>query len=72
MHRQRTHLGAHGPARAEACAHAAAGHAEGAVSALPGGRRPVVLHVVEAFGGGVAAAVRDYARAVPECEHHLL
>lgn len=38
-----------------------------------GGRhRPVVLHVVEAFGGGVAAAVRDYARATPECEHHLL
>jgi len=32
----------------------------------------VVLHVVEAFGGGVAAAVRDYVRATPECEHHLL
>lgn len=36
------------------------------------GHPPVVLHVVEAFGGGVAAAVRDYARATPECEHHLL
>lgn len=35
-------------------------------------RGPVVLHVVEAFGGGVAAAVRDYARATPECDHHLL
>lgn len=33
---------------------------------------PVILHVVEAFGGGVAAAVRDYVRATPECEHHLL
>ncbi|WP_223286226.1 hypothetical protein [Kocuria atrinae] len=32
----------------------------------------MVLHVVEAFGGGVAAAVRDYARATPECDHHLL
>ena len=38
----------------------------------PRGGHPVVLHVVEAFGGGVAAAVRDYARATPECEHHLL
>lgn len=41
----------------------------------PGSRglhRRRVLHVVEAFGGGVAAAVRDYVRALPECEHHLV
>ncbi|NHU85372.1 glycosyltransferase family 4 protein [Kocuria sp. JC486] len=37
-----------------------------------GGHRRRVLHVVEAFGGGVAAAVRDYVRALPECEHHLV
>lgn len=37
-----------------------------------GGYRKRVLHVVEAFGGGVAAAVRDYVRALPECEHHLI
>ncbi|MDO5619073.1 glycosyltransferase [Kocuria sp.] len=36
------------------------------------GYRKRVLHVVEAFGGGVAAAVRDYVRALPECEHHLV
>ena len=46
----------------------AAGHTPGDGSSS----RPVVLHVVEAFGGGVAAAVRDYVRATPECEHHLL
>lgn len=46
----------------------AAGHTSGDGSSS----RPVVLHVVEAFGGGVAAAVRDYVRATPECEHHLL
>lgn len=31
-----------------------------------------VLHVSESFGGGVLAAIRDYARATPEVEHHLL
>lgn len=36
------------------------------------GGRAVVLHVVEAFGGGVAAAVRDHVRNTPEYEHHLL
>lgn len=36
------------------------------------GFRKRVVHVVEAFGGGVAAAVRDYVRALPECEHHLV
>lgn len=36
------------------------------------GYRKRVVHVVEAFGGGVAAAVRDYVRALPECEHHLV
>lgn len=40
--------------------------------ATGGGYRRRVLHVVEAFGGGVAAAVRDYVRALPECEHHLV
>ncbi|WP_144793725.1 glycosyltransferase [Kocuria palustris] len=31
-----------------------------------------VLHVVEAFGGGVAAAVRDYVRDLPEATHHIV
>lgn len=31
-----------------------------------------VLHVVEAFGGGVAAAVRDYVRDLPEARHHIV
>lgn len=35
-------------------------------------REPTILHVVEAFGGGVADAVREYARNTPDCEHHLL
>lgn len=33
---------------------------------------PRVLHVVEAFGGGVADAVRSFVSATPEIEHHLL
>lgn len=32
----------------------------------------VVLHVVESFATGVAAAVLDYVRNTPEIEHHLL
>ncbi|MGW2419050.1 glycosyltransferase family 4 protein [Streptomyces sp. NPDC001709] len=34
--------------------------------------RPAVLHVVEAWGGGVQAIVLDYVRAVPEIRHLLL
>lgn len=33
--------------------------------------RPVV-HVTESFGGGVAAAIRDYCRNYPSAEHHLV
>lgn len=33
---------------------------------------PVVLHVTEAFGGGVAAAIHTYAELIPEAEHHVL
>ncbi|MFE4080511.1 glycosyltransferase [Paenarthrobacter sp. YIM B13468] len=33
--------------------------------------RPVV-HVTESFGGGVAAAIRDYCRNYPFAEHHLV
>lgn len=33
---------------------------------------PTVLHVVESFGGGVSAAVAQYRRAMPGCDHHLL
>lgn len=36
------------------------------------GRRPTVLHVAEAWGGGVQTAVRDYVRSVPEVRHLLL
>lgn len=31
-----------------------------------------ILHVTESFGGGVSDAVRSYARATPQYEHHLL
>lgn len=34
--------------------------------------RADILHVVEAFGGGVAAAVRDYVRDLPEARHHIV
>lgn len=34
--------------------------------------RPTVLHVAEAWGGGVQTAVRDYVRSVPEVRHLLL
>ncbi|WP_150308245.1 glycosyltransferase family 4 protein [Planctomonas psychrotolerans] len=33
---------------------------------------PGILHVVESFAGGVAAAVHDYVRSTPHLEHHLL
>ncbi|WP_369389287.1 glycosyltransferase family 4 protein [Streptomyces sp. CG1] len=36
------------------------------------GGRPTVLHVAEAWGGGVQTAVRDYVRSVPEVRHLLL
>jgi glycosyltransferase involved in cell wall biosynthesis len=36
------------------------------------GARPTVLHVVEAWGGGVQTIVLDYVRAVPEVRHLLL
>ena len=31
-----------------------------------------ILHVCEAWGGGVVSAVTDYTRSAPEFEHHLL
>jgi glycosyltransferase involved in cell wall biosynthesis len=31
-----------------------------------------VVHVTESFGGGVAAAIRDYCRNYPLAEHHLV
>lgn len=34
-------------------------------------RPPRVLHVTEAFGGGVAAAINSYAQVLPEVEHHI-
>ncbi|MGZ6791473.1 MAG: glycosyltransferase [Mycobacteriales bacterium] len=34
--------------------------------------RPKVLHVAEAFGGGVMIAIEDYVVATPDLEHHLL
>lgn len=36
------------------------------------GRRLSVLHVTESYGGGVAAAIRDYRRNSPQAEHHLI
>ncbi|MER6731110.1 glycosyltransferase family 4 protein [Streptomyces puniciscabiei] len=36
------------------------------------GGRPTVLHVAEAWGGGVQTAVSDYVRSVPEVRHLLL
>ncbi|KQQ10645.1 glycosyltransferase [Rathayibacter sp. Leaf296] len=33
---------------------------------------PAVVHIAESFGGGVAAAIRDYVRNLPEADHHLL
>lgn len=33
--------------------------------------RPII-HVTESFGGGVAAAIRDYSRNYPFAEHHLV
>lgn len=34
--------------------------------------RTRVLHIVESYGGGVASAIEEYARSLPEMEHHLL
>ncbi|QHC63413.1 glycosyltransferase [Rathayibacter festucae] len=34
--------------------------------------RPAVVHIAESFGGGVAAAIHDYVRNLPDAEHHLL
>lgn len=34
--------------------------------------RPTILHVAEAWGGGVQAVILDYVRAVPEARHLLL
>nr|WP_286138790.1 glycosyltransferase [Arthrobacter sp. OV608] len=31
-----------------------------------------MIHVTESFGGGVAAAIRDYCRNFPSAEHHLV
>ena len=33
---------------------------------------PLVLHVVEAYGGGVAAVLTDYVASLPEVEHVVL
>src|SRR5262249_57287472 len=33
---------------------------------------PLVLHVVEAFGGGVAAVLTDYINSLPELHHVVL
>lgn len=35
-------------------------------------RTPVVLHVIESFGAGSAAAMQEFVDATPECTHHLL
>ena len=37
-----------------------------------GSRSPLVLHVVEAYGAGVAAVVHDYIASVPEVRHVVL
>ncbi|UUU21793.1 glycosyltransferase family 4 protein [Streptomyces sp. DSM 40750] len=37
-----------------------------------GARTGRILHVTEAFGGGVAAAIGDYVSAAPDLEHWLL
>ncbi|WP_439530942.1 glycosyltransferase [Pannonibacter sp.] len=31
-----------------------------------------ILHVSEAFGGGIVTSIKQFARATPELEHHLL
>lgn len=41
-------------------------------SGEPPRARVVVLHVSEAWGGGVRTATIEYARSTPEFEHHLL
>ena len=35
-------------------------------------RQVAIVHVAESFGGGVASAIRDYARNAPEFEHRLI
>ncbi|MET3370103.1 UNVERIFIED_CONTAM: glycosyltransferase involved in cell wall biosynthesis [Jeotgalibacillus campisalis] len=39
---------------------------------VDGARVRPVVHVTESFGGGVAAAIRDYCRNYPAAEHHLV
>jgi glycosyltransferase involved in cell wall biosynthesis len=34
--------------------------------------RPLVLHVVEAYGGGVAAVLNDYVASLPDVDHVVL
>lgn len=41
------------------------------VSSLKRHRRTIV-HVAESYGGGVAAAIRDYCRNYPLADHHLI
>ena len=41
-------------------------------SPFPSTTRPLVLHVVEAYGGGVAAVLTDYINALPEVQHVVL
>lgn len=36
------------------------------------GSRPVVLHVSEAYGGGVQAAIQQYAKNSPGLRHHIM
>ena len=37
-----------------------------------GRTKPLVLHVVEAYGGGVAAVLTDYVASLPDVEHVVL
>lgn len=48
------------------------GRADNALSPDRTGRRRRVIHVAEAFGGGVAGAILDYVRAAPEVAHDLV
>ena len=44
----------------------------GPLTSLPDRSTPLVLHVVEAFGGGVAAVLTDYVASLPELQHVVL
>jgi glycosyltransferase involved in cell wall biosynthesis len=35
-------------------------------------RNRTIVHVTESYGGGVAAAIKDYCRNFPAAEHHLV